>query len=127
MASAGPGAIAFRHPLLRATAFNAATGEQQRAAHTALAHTARDPRRRAWHLAHAAVHADEEVAGALEEAAHDARARGGHAEAAARSAAPPSCPPTPPLRGGGPWRPRRTPRSSARVRPRSASWTWPTP
>ena len=79
---AGSGRIAFRHPLLRAAAFNAATGERQRDAHTALAHTARDPRRRAWHLAHAAVQADEEVARALEDAAHDARGRGGHAEAA---------------------------------------------
>ncbi|HYI36455.1 MAG TPA: AAA family ATPase [Thermoleophilaceae bacterium] len=79
---AGPGRVGFRHPLLRAAAFNAATGQQQRDAHTALAHTARDPRRRAWHLAHAAVQADEEVATALEDAAHDARGRGGHAEAA---------------------------------------------
>ena len=82
VAPAAPGRIAFRHPLLRAAAFNAATGQQQRDAHTALAHTARDPRRRAWHLAHAAVQADEEVAAALEDAAHDARGRGGHAEAA---------------------------------------------
>ncbi len=79
---AGDGRIAFRHPLLRAAAYHAATSDQRRAAHAALAGVVDDPRRRAWHLAHAAAEAEETVAATLEDAARDARARGGHAEAA---------------------------------------------
>lgn len=76
------GDLAFRHPLLRAAVYQAAGSSERRAAHAALGAVASDPRVRAWHLAHAATGADETVAAALEEAAHDARARRGHAEAA---------------------------------------------
>jgi len=76
------GRIAFRHPLLRAAAYHSAPSADRRAVHAALAAVATDDRRRAWHLAHAAVEADADVAARLEDAARDARARGGHAEAA---------------------------------------------
>jgi DNA-binding CsgD family transcriptional regulator len=72
-----------RHPLLRATIYHAAGAPERRAAHEALAETVTDDRRRAWHLAIAAVAPDETVAAALEAAGHDARRRGGSAAAAA--------------------------------------------
>jgi DNA-binding CsgD family transcriptional regulator len=76
------GELTFRHPLLRSAVYHAAASSERRIAHAALGTVATDPRLRAWHLAHAAAGADEMVAIALEEAAHDARARHGHAEAA---------------------------------------------
>ncbi|ADB50133.1 transcriptional regulator, LuxR family [Conexibacter woesei DSM 14684] len=76
------GDVVFRHPLLRAAVYHAAPSSERRSAHAALGAVATDPRVRAWHLAHAASGADEEVAAALEAAARDARARQGHAEAA---------------------------------------------
>jgi DNA-binding CsgD family transcriptional regulator len=77
------GAVELRHPLLRIAAYYAADDEERRAAHRALAATAPDPRRRAWHLAAAAADADVDAAAALEAVAHEARAVGGHGEAAA--------------------------------------------
>src|SRR5690606_30169443 len=74
--------IALRHPLLRAAAYHSAPSVDRRAVHAALAAVVEDGRRRAWHLAHAAVEADAGLAAQLEDAARDARARGGHAEAA---------------------------------------------
>jgi DNA-binding CsgD family transcriptional regulator/GrpB-like predicted nucleotidyltransferase (UPF0157 family) len=77
------GRMLFRHPLLRATVYHGASAPDRRAAHDVLAEVAPDARRRAWHMAHAAVAPDETVAAALEEAASDARGRGGHVAAAA--------------------------------------------
>lgn len=77
------GVVALRHPLLRIAAYYAGDEEERRAVHRALAATAPDSPRRAWHLAAAAVAADAGAADALEEAACAARAVGGHAEAAA--------------------------------------------
>lgn len=74
--------VAIRHPLLRSSAYHGASDAERRAAHRALADAVRDPRLRAWHLALAAFEPDERVAADLDDAARDARVRGGHAEAA---------------------------------------------
>jgi DNA-binding CsgD family transcriptional regulator len=78
--------VRFRHPLVRAAAYRAATVPDRRDAHRALAEVTdpqTDPDRRAWHRAHAAVGPDEDVAVELERSAARAQARGGVAAAAA--------------------------------------------
>ena len=78
--------VAFRHPLMRTAAYAAAPGQEQRRVHQALAmatDAAVDPDRRAWHLAHATVDTNDEVADELEQSASRAQARGGLAAAAA--------------------------------------------
>ncbi|HEX8086802.1 MAG TPA: LuxR family transcriptional regulator [Solirubrobacteraceae bacterium] len=75
--------VDFRHPLLRAAAYHAATPAERRAAHRALADAhAEGAPQRAWHLAAAADGADENAAAVLDQAAADARTRGGFASAA---------------------------------------------
>jgi DNA-binding CsgD family transcriptional regulator len=74
------GSTRFRHPLVRAAAYTAATGRDRRAAHAALSTAARDAgldELEAWHAAKAVLGTDPDVAGRLERVADLAGARGG--------------------------------------------------
>lgn len=79
-----PGRLEFRHPLIRAAAYQDVPLGRRLAAHRALADVlddARDADRRAWHLAAATAGVDDEAASALDAAAGRALARGAPAAA----------------------------------------------
>src|SRR6201999_2157634 len=64
--------VAFRHPLVRSAVYRAATPEERREAHAALARAPDPdlaPDRRAGHRAQAAAAPDEEIAAELEHSA----------------------------------------------------------
>jgi DNA-binding CsgD family transcriptional regulator len=78
-------AVEFRHPLIRAAAYQDAPLARRVAVHGALAGTLTDPRdadRRAWHLAAATTGTDDTAAAGLELAAQRAVDRGAPAGAA---------------------------------------------
>ncbi len=68
--------VRFQHPLIRSAVASTAPPAQRIAMYAALANVVRDPERRLWHRAAAAVGHDEEVASALDEHAQIARRRG---------------------------------------------------
>ena len=75
--------VRFSHPLVRSAIYHSAPFAQRAAAHRQLASALHDqPDRRAWHLAAAALHPDEQVAALLEATAAQAQQRGGAAAAA---------------------------------------------
>ena len=74
--------VEFRHPLVRSVAYHGTPLRQRRLIHQALATVAdagERPDRVAWHLGMAARGPDEAVAARLEQAAGQARERGGYA------------------------------------------------
>ena len=78
--------VQVRHPLVRSALYQAATGEQRRRVHGALAEALvgmGDPDREAWHLAAATDGPDPTVVAALELAGARAERRGGYVAACA--------------------------------------------
>jgi DNA-binding CsgD family transcriptional regulator len=72
------GRFRFRHPLIQSAVAQAATPEERRQAHAALAQSfTNEPDRAVWHRAAAAAGPDEDVAKALDAAAERARLRSG--------------------------------------------------
>ena len=70
------GQVRFTHPLLASAVYAGASTDERRAVHRALADRATDPEERARHLALSSAGPDPSIAGALDDAARLARARG---------------------------------------------------
>ncbi|MFZ1879833.1 MAG: LuxR C-terminal-related transcriptional regulator [Gaiellaceae bacterium] len=69
--------VGFSHPLVRSAVYGAAADGERNAAHRALAESAEEPDRQAWHLASATRDPDETLASRLVDAAESARRSGG--------------------------------------------------
>jgi DNA-binding CsgD family transcriptional regulator len=74
--------LRFAHPLLAASALEAADPRRRTEIHARLAELLADPEARAWQLAASTEQPDETVAATLEDAAHQSRARGASRPAA---------------------------------------------
>ena len=75
--------LQFSHPLVRSAVYHSAPFAERAVAHRQLASALyHQPDRRAWHLAAAALHPDEQVASLLEATAAQAQRRGGAVAAA---------------------------------------------
>jgi DNA-binding CsgD family transcriptional regulator len=95
--------VRFTHSLARSAIYRAASPEQRRVVHRALADATDpelDPDRRAWHRAHATNGLDEDVAAELERSAARAQSRGGLAATAAFLERAASLTPSPARRAG---------------------------
>ncbi|WP_433269201.1 ATP-binding protein [Actinosynnema sp. CS-041913] len=77
------GRLTFRHPLIRAAAYQGAPLSRRLAVHKALSEVSGDTYRSALHLAAATTAPDEDVARALARSAEDARRRSGYVAVAA--------------------------------------------
>jgi DNA-binding CsgD family transcriptional regulator len=77
------GSVVFRHPLVRSAVYRAATAEERKDAHEALAVAVEDGARSAWHRALVASGSNEGLAAELEAAGVEAVTRGAQATAAA--------------------------------------------
>lgn len=78
--------VTLRHPLVRSAMYSAASSDQRRRVHAALAAALtreEDADRRAWHRASSVVEPDESVVADLVEAAERSGRRGGHEAASA--------------------------------------------
>ena len=94
-------AVTFRHPLVRAAVYNAASGTERRRTHSALSDAAAEldlVELGAWHAAQAEIGPAPAVADRLEDVADRARRRGGFASRAKVLARAAELTPTGPLR-----------------------------